>query len=158
VKLDDLAERLGCRLEGDGEIDIVGVATIQDAGPGEITFLANPKYEWALKTTRASAIVLKDDAPPAPCAMLRTRDPYLAFARAVGLFAPRWRPSSGVHALAAVAANAQIGRDVSIGAFVAVAEDVTIGDNTVIFPNVTIGPGARIGSDCVIHSNVSIRA
>jgi UDP-3-O-[3-hydroxymyristoyl] glucosamine N-acyltransferase len=157
VILRDLAERLGCRLEGDGEIDIVRVATIQDAGPGDITFLANPKYESALKATRASAILLKDDAPPAPCAMLRTRDPYLAFARAVGLFAPQWRPSPGVHAMAAVAANARIGRDVSIGAFVAVAEEVTIGDNTVIFPNVTIGPGARIGSDCVIHSNVSIR-
>jgi UDP-3-O-[3-hydroxymyristoyl] glucosamine N-acyltransferase len=157
VKLRDLAERLGCRLEGDGEIDIVRVATIQDARPGELTFLANPKYESALKTTRASAVLLKDDAPPAPCAMLRTRDPYLAFARAVGLFAPRWRPSAGVHAMAAVAADAQIGRDVSIGAFVAVGEDVTIGDNTVIFPNVTIGPGARIGNDCVIHSNVAIR-
>jgi UDP-3-O-[3-hydroxymyristoyl] glucosamine N-acyltransferase len=157
VKLRDLAERLGCRLEGDGEIDIVRVATIQDAGPGEITFLANPKYESALKTTRASAVLLKDDAPPAPCAMLRTRDPYLAFARAVGVFAPQWRPSAGVHPLAAVAAGARIGRDVSIGAFVAVAEDVTIGDHTVIFPNVTIGPGTHIGSECVIHSNVSIR-
>ena len=157
MKLHELAERLGCRLEGDGEIDIVRVATIQDAGPGEITFLANPKYESALKTTRASAVLLKDDAPAAPCAMLRTRDPYLAFARAVGLFAPQWRPASGVHPMAAVAADARLGCDVSIGAFVAVAEDVTIGDNTVIFPNVTIGPGARIGSDCVIHSNVSVR-
>ena len=157
MKLRDLAERLGCRLEGDGEIDIVRVATIQDAGPGELTFLANPKYESALKTTGAAAVVLKDDAPAAPCAMLRTRDPYLAFARAVGLFAPPWRPPSGVHPMAAVAADARIGRDVSIGAFVSVADDVTIGDSTVIFPNVTIGAGARIGSECVIHSNVSIR-
>jgi UDP-3-O-[3-hydroxymyristoyl] glucosamine N-acyltransferase len=157
VKLSDLAERLGCRLEGDGEIEIVRVATIQDAGPGELTFLANPKYEAALKSTRASAVLLNDDAPAAPCAMLRTRDPYLAFARAVGLFAPPWRPSSGVHAMAAVAPDARIGRDVSIGAFVSVADGVSIGDNTVIFPNVTIGTGACIGSDCVIHSNVSIR-
>jgi UDP-3-O-[3-hydroxymyristoyl] glucosamine N-acyltransferase len=157
VKLSDLAERLGCRLEGDGEIEIVRVATIQDAGPGELTFLANPKYEAALKSTRASAVLLNDDAPAAPCAMLRTRDPYLAFARAVGLFAPPWRPSSGAHAMAAVAPDARIGRDVSIGAFVSVADGVSIGDNTVIFPNVTIGTGACIGSDCVIHSNVSIR-
>jgi UDP-3-O-[3-hydroxymyristoyl] glucosamine N-acyltransferase len=157
VKLRDLSERLGCRLEGDGDIEIVRVATIQDAGPGEITFLANPKYEAALKSTRASAILLKDDAPAAPCAMLRTSDPYLAFARAVGLFAPPWRPPSGIHVMAAVAADARIGREVSIGAFVSVAEDVSIGDHTVIFPNVTIGSGARIGSDCIIHSNVSIR-
>src|SRR5262245_34454893 len=89
--------------------------------------------------------------------MLRTGDPYLAFARAVGLFAPAWRPPAGVHPMAAVAADARLGRDVSIGAFVAVGEGASIGDHTVIFPNVTIGPGARIGSDCVIHSNVAIR-
>ena len=89
--------------------------------------------------------------------MLRARDPYLAFARAVGLFAPAWRPSPGVHSLAALAADAQIGAEVSVGAFVAIGEGATIGDRTVVYPNVTIGPGARIGADCVIHSNVSVR-
>jgi UDP-3-O-[3-hydroxymyristoyl] glucosamine N-acyltransferase len=89
--------------------------------------------------------------------MLRARDPYLAFARAVGLFAPAWRPAPGVHALAAVAGDARLGAAVSIGAFVAIGEGATIGDRTIIFPNVTVGPGAHIGSDCVIHSNVAIR-
>jgi UDP-3-O-[3-hydroxymyristoyl] glucosamine N-acyltransferase len=157
VKLRDLAERLACRLDGDGEVEIVRVAGIQDAQPGDLTFLANPKYEAAVARTRASAIVLQDEAGPAPCAMLRTREPYLAFARAVGLFAPAWRPAPGVHAMAAVAADAAIGRDVSIGAFVAIGDGASIGDGTVIFPNVTIGPGVRIGADCVIHSNVAIR-
>ena len=157
MKLSELAERLECRLEGDGDIDIVRVAGIQDAGPGDVTFLANPKYEKAVSGTRASAVILRDDAAAAPCAMLRARDPYLAFARAVGLFAPNSRPAQGVHALAAVAADAQVGRDVSIAAFVAVGERATIGDRTVVFPNVTIGPGARIGADCIIHSNVAIR-
>jgi UDP-3-O-[3-hydroxymyristoyl] glucosamine N-acyltransferase len=157
VKLRDLAERLGCRLEGDGEIDIVRVATIQDAQPGDLTFLANPKYESALATTLASAVVLKDDVPAPPCAALRTPDPYLAFARAVGLFAPALRPAPGVHALAAIAAGVRLGRDVSIGPFVAVGEGATIGDNTVIYPNVTIGAEAHIGDDCVIHSNVAVR-
>ncbi len=157
MKLRELAERLACRLEGDGEVDIARVAGIHDAQPGDLTFLANPKYESLLPGTRASAVLLRDDAPAAPCAMLRTRDPYLSFARAVGLFAPEWRPASGVHPMAAVAADATIGRGASIGAFVSVGEGVSIGEGTVIFPNVTIGPGARIGSDCVIHSNVSIR-
>ena len=157
MKLRDLAERLGCRLEGDGDIDVRRVATIQDAGPGDITFLANPKYESALKTTRASAVLLRDDAPRAPCAMLHTADPYLAFARAVGLFAPAWRPPAGIDPQAAVASDAQIGRDVSIGAFVWVGDGASIGDNTVVFPNVTIGPGTRIGADCIIHSNTAIR-
>jgi UDP-3-O-[3-hydroxymyristoyl] glucosamine N-acyltransferase len=157
VKLRDLAERLGCRLDGDGDIDISRVATIQEAGPGDVTFLANPKYESALKATRASAVLLREDAPRAPCAMLRTADPYLAFARAVGLFAPAWRPAAGIHPQSAVAADARIGRDVSIGAFVWIGDGASIGDNTVIFPNVTIGPGTRIGADCVIHSNTAIR-
>ena len=157
MKLRELAERLACRLEGDGEVEIVRVAGIQHAQPGDLTFLANPKYESAMAQTRASAVLLKDSAPPAPCAMLRTAEPYLAFARAVGLFAPASRPAPGVDALAAVAADARIGQNVSIGAFVAIAEGVAIGENTVIFPNVTIGPGTQIGADCVIHSNVALR-
>jgi len=157
VKLRELADRLGCRLEGDGDIDIVRVAGIQDAQPGDLTFLANPKYESALPRTRASAVLLRDEAPAAPCAMLRTRDPYLAFARAVALFAPPWRPAAGVHPQAAVSPDARLGHNVSIGAFVVVSEGASIGDSTVVFPNVTIGPGARIGRDCVIHSNVAIR-
>jgi len=157
VKLRELAERLDCRLEGDGDVEIRRVAGIQTAEAGDVTFLANPKYEKALRTTRASAVILKGDAPAAPCAMLRAKDPYLAFARAVGLFAPVSRPAPGVHMSASVAPDAQIGVDVSLGPFVAVGEGAAIGDRTIVFPNVTIGPGTRIGSDCVIHSNVSIR-
>jgi UDP-3-O-[3-hydroxymyristoyl] glucosamine N-acyltransferase len=157
VKLRELAERLGCRLEGDGEIEIVRVAGIQSAQPGDLTFLANPKYEKTLGQTRASAVILREQTTGAPCGVLRARDPYLAFARAVGLFAPAWRPSPGVHAMAAIAADVQIGRHVSIGAFVSIGEGASVGDNTVIFPNVTIGPGARVGADCVIHSNVALR-
>lgn len=157
VKLRELADRLGCRLDGDGEIEITRVAGIQDAGPGDLTFLANSKYQAALARTRASAVLLRDEVPAAPCAMLRTPEPYLAFARAVGIFAPAWRPAPGVHALAAVAADARLGQDVSIGPFVSIGEGASIGDHTVIFPNVTVGPGARIGHDCVIHSNVAIR-
>ena len=157
MKLRELAERLACRLEGDGEIEIVRVAGIEDAGPGDLTFVANTKYLGALANTRASAVLLREDAPAAPCAMLRAPDPYLAFARAVGLFAPRWQPEPGVHAMAAVARDASLGDRVSIGAFVSVGEGVTIGDRTIVFPNVTIGPGARIGADCILHSNVAIR-
>jgi UDP-3-O-[3-hydroxymyristoyl] glucosamine N-acyltransferase len=157
VKLSELAARLECRLEGDGDLDIVRVAGIQDAGPGDLTFLANAKYEKLLPSTRASAVILRDGTPAPLTNVLRARDPYLAFARAVGLFAPSSRPSPGVHSLAAVAADVELGRDVSIGPFVAIADGVTIGDGTVIYPNVTIGTGARIGRDCTIHSNVSIR-
>lgn len=155
--LRELAERLECRLEGDGGIEISGVAGLREAGPGDLTFLANPKYQGTLADTRAAAVLLRDDASSAPCAILRTPDPYLAFARAVGLFAPAARPAPGVHPMSAVAADAVLGRDVSIGAFVAIGEGASIGDRTVVYPNVTIGPGARVGTDCVIHSNVSLR-
>jgi UDP-3-O-[3-hydroxymyristoyl] glucosamine N-acyltransferase len=157
MTLRELAERLGCRLEGDGDIEIVRVEGIETAGPGDVTFLANPKYAATLAATRASAVIARADVPAGRCAMLRTEEPYLAFARAVGLLAPATRPATGVHALAAVAASATLGRDVSIAPFVAVGEGARIGDRTVIFPNVTIGPGAVIGDDCVIHSNVAVR-
>jgi UDP-3-O-[3-hydroxymyristoyl] glucosamine N-acyltransferase len=157
VKLRDLADRLECRLDGDGNVEITRVAGIEAARPGDLTFVANPKYISEMATTRASAVIVRPEAPAAACATLRTDEPYLAFARAVALFAAAWRPAPGVHALAAVASDAQIGRDVSIGAFVAVGEGACIGDRSVIFPNVTIGAGAAIGADCVIHSNVAIR-
>jgi UDP-3-O-[3-hydroxymyristoyl] glucosamine N-acyltransferase len=157
VKLRDLADRLSCRLEGDGEIEILRVAGLQAARPGDVTFLANRKYESMLGTTGASAVLLEKVNPAAPCAMLLTPEPYLAFARAVGLFAPASKPAVGVHALAAVSASATVGDGVSVGAFVAIGEGASIGERTVIFPNATIGPGVRIGSDSVIHSNVAVR-
>ena len=157
MKLSALAERLECQLEGDGDIDIVRVAGIQDAGPGDLSFVANTKYEKCLSTTGASAVILRVGGPSAPCAILRAQDPYLAFAHAVGMFAPVWRPTPGVDGLASVASDATLGRDVSVGAFVAIGEGARVGDRTVIYPNVTIGRGTFVGDDCVIHSNVSIR-
>jgi len=157
VKLRELAARLDCVLDGDGDIDIVRVAGIHDAGPGDVTFLANPKYEKALAGTRASAAILPTNGPAAPCAMLRSPEPYLAFARAVRVFAPDDRPAAGVHSMTAIAGDARLGQDVAIGPFVVVGASASIGDRTQIYPNVTIGPGVRIGDDCVIHANVSIR-
>ena len=157
MKLRDLATRLDCRLEGDGDVDIVRVAGIAEAGPGDLTFVANTKYQGAVNATRASAVILRDDGGPAPCAVLRARDPYLAFARAVGVFAPDERPASGVHPFAAVSPEASIGTDVSIGPFVAIGPGASIGSRTVLHPHVTIGPGAVIGEDCVIHAHASVR-
>jgi UDP-3-O-[3-hydroxymyristoyl] glucosamine N-acyltransferase len=160
LKLRDIAERLQCRLEGDGEVDIVGVAGIQQAQPGDLTFVANPRYLPALATTHASAVILgpgKAGDPGAPCAVLHTDDPYSAFARAVSLFATTVRPAAGIDRLSAVADGASIGADVSIGPFVTVGAGATIGARTIIFPNVVIGADAQVGDDCVIHPQVSIR-
>lgn len=157
LKLRDIAERLQCRLEGDGEIEIHRVNGIEDAGPGDLTFFTNPKYARALRATRASAVILSDKAEPAPCAMLRAAHPYLAFAKAVELFAVSARPPAGIHRLADVAATATIAPDAVIGAFTVVGEGARVGARTLVYPLVTIGAGAHVGDDCVVHTHVSIR-
>jgi len=160
LKLRDIADRLQCRLEGDGDLDIAGVAAIHQAQPGDLTFVANVRYLPQLTTTRASAVILgrtKGAMPRVACAVLHTDDPYSAFARAVALFAPDTRPGPGVHELSAIAPDAAIGADVSIGPFVTVGAGASVGARTIVHPNVVIGPGARIGDDCVIHSQASIR-
>jgi UDP-3-O-[3-hydroxymyristoyl] glucosamine N-acyltransferase len=157
MTLGDLAARLGCRLDGDPSIVVTRVARIEDAGPGDVTFLANPKYAAKLAGTRASAVIAGESTTGAPCAVLRSAHPYLAFAEAVGVLTPAVRPSIGVSALASVDKTARIGTDVAIGAFVSIAPDASIGDRTILAPHVVIGAGASIGSDCVIHAHVSVR-
>jgi UDP-3-O-[3-hydroxymyristoyl] glucosamine N-acyltransferase len=157
VTLADLAARLGCRLDGDGAIEITRVATLDQAGPGDLTFLANPRYAQAARQTRASAIILADDAAPVPCAMLRSAHPYRTFADALAVFGRRERPADGVHPTAVVAPDARLGQGVSIGPFVVVGAGVELGDRVVLHPHVVLGPGVRIGEDSVLHARVSVR-
>jgi UDP-3-O-[3-hydroxymyristoyl] glucosamine N-acyltransferase len=157
MKLSEVAERLNCRLEGDGTIEIGRVAGLEQAQPGDLTFFANSRYAPALRRTRASAVILKDGEGPAPCAMLRTAEPYLAFANALGLFVSAPRPEAGVDRLSYVAKGAVLGRDVSVGPFSSIGKGARVGDRTVIYPNVYIGEGAVIGDDCIIHSHVAVR-
>jgi UDP-3-O-[3-hydroxymyristoyl] glucosamine N-acyltransferase len=157
LKLREIAERLECRLDGDGDIEIRRVAGIEDAGAGDLTFFANPKYASELRRTAASAVILGDGAEAAPCAMLRARHPYLAFAKAVELFADPHRPASGIHRFADVAPTAVVAPDASVGAFAVVDEGAHVGARTIVHPHVTIGREARVGDDCVIHCHASIR-
>jgi UDP-3-O-[3-hydroxymyristoyl] glucosamine N-acyltransferase len=162
LKLKDLADRLRCRLEGDGSVEIRRMAAIDQAGPGDLTFVSNPKYIPLLGTTRASAVIVgealrRHPRPQPRCALLRAGDPYTAFAEAVRLFAPAAPPVRGVDRLSAVAADAAVGADVSIGPFVTIGPRASIGDRTIIYPNVVVGAGARIGADCTVHSHVAIR-
>jgi UDP-3-O-[3-hydroxymyristoyl] glucosamine N-acyltransferase len=157
VTLSDLAKRLDCRLEGDGALDITGVAGLEQAKPGDLTFYSNPKYGAALRATRASAVIAGDDAPAPACAVLRSPHPYLAFAKAVEILAPPERPAPGVHPLASIGAGVTLGEQVSIGPFVAIADGASIGARTIVYPHVAIGRGTIVGDDCVIHARVSIR-
>jgi UDP-3-O-[3-hydroxymyristoyl] glucosamine N-acyltransferase len=157
VTLAELARRLDCRLEGDGALEVVRVAGIEDAQPGEVTFLANSKYLSRLAATRASAVIADDSITHAPCAVLRSAQPYLAFARAVGLLTPPIWPAPGINPHAAIDPAARLGADVSVGAFVSIGARAEIGARTVLYPHVVIGPGVHVGADCVIHAHASIR-
>jgi len=159
MTLSELAARLNCPFEGPAETDIVRVSGIEQAGPGDLTFIANPKYLSQLGSTRASAVIVMPAvrATPGGPALLRSDNPYLTFAAAIGLFAKVVPPPRGVDRLSAIAPDATIGQEVSIGPFVTVGRGASIGDRTVVYPSVTIGPGARLGADCVVHAHVSIR-
>src|SRR5690242_20409703 len=100
MKLRDLAGLLGCRFEGDGEIEIHGVAGMEHAAPGHLTFLANPKYAPKVRHTRASAILVSEPLTGLEIASLVSENPYLDFARALALFYQPPRPAPGVHPLA----------------------------------------------------------
>jgi UDP-3-O-[3-hydroxymyristoyl] glucosamine N-acyltransferase len=157
VTLADLAAALGCPFEGDGSLNLVRVATIEQAGPGDLTFLANMKYLRALGGTRASALIAPPGVEGAPCAVIRSDEPYVALAQAAALLMPAERPPAGTHPMASVASDAQVAPTASIGAFAVVGPRARIGERTVIQPHVVIGAGAVIGADCLLHAHVSIR-
>ena len=157
MKLQAIAERLGCQLDGDGSIDIRRITGLEEAGLGDLTFLSNPKYQWRLRSTRASAIIISNTAPPLEVATLRTEDPYLTFARAIDLFYTPPEPAPGIHPTAVVAKSVRFGRNLRIGPFCFVDDGVELGDNALLHSHVSIYRGVRIGRDFVAHSHVSVR-
>ncbi|HVB57690.1 MAG TPA: UDP-3-O-(3-hydroxymyristoyl)glucosamine N-acyltransferase [Candidatus Acidoferrales bacterium] len=157
MKLGEIAAKLGCELEGDANLEMTGVAGIEDAQAGDLTFLANRKYRSALETTAASAILVARDAGPMRIAALRSPNPYLAFARAIELFHPAPRYSPGIHSTAVVAHSAKIGAGAHIGPYCFVDEDVELGRNAVLHSFVALYRGARIGDDFFAHAHACVR-
>ncbi|HYY58382.1 MAG TPA: UDP-3-O-(3-hydroxymyristoyl)glucosamine N-acyltransferase [Pyrinomonadaceae bacterium] len=160
MKLAELAERTGARLEqGDGETVILGAAGLDEATPGHITFLSNPRYTPRVQTTRASAIYLGENVPVsrAEIAVLRARDPYLAYTRALRLFHPEPEFAPFIHPTAFIDPTAQVAPDVWIGACASIGRDAQIGSQVRIFPNATIYDRVQIGAGSVIHSGVALR-
>ena len=163
MKLQELAGKLGCRLEGNPELEIRGVAGIDHAEPGQLTFLANRRYVPLLKTTKASAVLLEEGVPVQregelqALAALRTAHPYLAFAKAIELFyaAPVYRP--GKHPTAVLAPSAKIGVRAHIGPYCFIDEEVEIGERAVLHSFVTIYRGAKIGTDFFAHAHAVVR-
>ncbi len=157
MKLREIAERLGCRLVGDGEVEITGVAGIEQAGPTELTFLANPKYAPKLKHCRAAAILVSEPVTKVPIRSLVSENPYLDFARALELFYQPPRPAPGIHPTAVISPSACVGENASIGAYVVIGDQVRLGRNAVLYPHVVIYQGAEIGDDFCAHSFAVVR-
>jgi UDP-3-O-[3-hydroxymyristoyl] glucosamine N-acyltransferase len=163
MKLSDLAEKLSCRLEGDPSSEVSGIAGMDHAIPGQITFLANRRYFPLLRFTRATAIFVEEgirierDPGLPPLAALRSGNPYLAFARAIELFYLPPSYAAGVHATAVVANSARVGFGAHIGPYCFIDEDATIGDHAVLHSFVTVYRGARIGDHFFAHAHAVVR-
>ena len=159
ITLGELAGRIGAALEnGDPERTVGRLASLSEAGPGDLSFLSNPAYAGQLAVTRAEAVVVGRDAvPAASAALLRVDNPDLAFARAAEFIAPPPpRPEPGVHPAAVVSPAARLGAGVSVGAGVVVEAGAAVGDRTVLYPGVYIGPESSVGPDSVLYPNVTV--
>jgi UDP-3-O-[3-hydroxymyristoyl] glucosamine N-acyltransferase len=157
ITLRELARKLDCPFEGDGAVKITGVAGLEQAGPGELVFLAQAKFRPLLEQTKASAAVVPLDLPFSRLPVLRSADPHRTFVLAARLFYEPYRPAPGIHPAAVVSPSARIGEGVSVGAFSVIGDGVEIGAGTVVFPHVTVYPGVKIGAGCIIHSGVELR-
>jgi UDP-3-O-[3-hydroxymyristoyl] glucosamine N-acyltransferase len=157
MKLRDLAAHLGATLHGEGETEITGVAGIEEATAGQITFVSNPRYAPAAKTTQASAVLVEPDFPQISAATLRLANPYLAFAQTIELLHPSLAYAPGVHPTAVIDPTATIGTGAHIGAYVVVGAGVRLGDGAVLLPHVVIYPGVTAGRHLFAHAHAVVR-
>ena len=155
--VDELAAAVGGKVAGNGAAVIRGVNGIKEAGPDDVTFVANPKYWAALKATRAGAVVVAPETEAAGLTLIKTPNPYAAFASVIVMFAPPAETPEGISGLAYIHEKAKIGKGVALGPFVTVQEDAAIGDRTTLGAGTYVGRGAVVGADCLIYPNVTIR-
>ena len=156
--LAELAAALNGEVVGDGSIEVRDVAGIREALPGDVTFIANSRYDSYLEETHASAVICGRDTPDARVPLIRVDNPYLAFQLAVRIFRPdRDRPAPGVHPTAVVAPDVALGRDASIGAWCVVEAGARIGDRAVIMAHGYIGHRVQIGEETCLHPRVTVR-
>src|SRR5215510_4635482 len=159
MKLSELAKLTGARLEGiTDDIEITGAAGLDEAGEGHVTFLANPRYTPRVNTTRASAIYLSEEAQTErQISILRVKDPYLAYTRALRIFHPEAELEPFIHPAAVIDPTARLAARVAIGACSVIGRNAFIGDDVLIHPNVTIYDDVTIGRGSIIHSGAAIR-
>jgi len=159
MKLKDLAERLGAELlpESAGETQVSGVAGIEEAGVGQVTFVSNPKYAGLAKTTKAAAVIVEPGFVEVSVPTLRIKNSYLAFAKAIEVFHPRPAYAVGVHATAVVHETAKVGERAHIGAYVVIGEHCVVGDDAVVLPHVVLYPNVTVGARFFAHAHAVVR-
>lgn len=157
MKLGELAKRLGAELRGDAGLEITGVKGIEEAGPTEITFVANPKYGALARKTHAAAVLVEPEFPEIETATVRIKNPYLAFSRTLGIFyqPPVYAP--GIHPTAVIDPTAVIGEGAHVGAYVVVGPRVRLGDHATLLPHVVLYPGVQAGSRLFAHAHAVVR-
>ncbi|MDD5347473.1 MAG: UDP-3-O-(3-hydroxymyristoyl)glucosamine N-acyltransferase [Candidatus Omnitrophica bacterium] len=156
--LGEIARFVNGELVGDAATPVSGVAGIEDAREGDITFLASPKYAAFLSRTAASAVIVGRDVSVKGKPVIRTDNPSLAFVKAVSFLFPQQQTHfEGIHASASIAKGVKLGKKTAVGAFVVIEEGSSVGDNTVIYPHTYVGRDCSIGKDALIYANVSIR-
>ena len=159
MKLSELVQQIGGSLEGDGQIEVFGVAGICEAEAGEVSFIANPKYAVEAAKTRATAVIVSEDwNAESPVALIRASNPDAAFAKAAMLFyTPVPLPEEGIHPSAVVAEDVEMGEGVRIGPLCVVESGVKIGAGTIISAQCYIGHQVQIGKNSKLYPQVSIR-
>ena len=155
--VDEIAAAVNGEVVGDGGAVIRGVNGIKEAGPDDVTFVANPKYKAALKETRAGAVIVAPKTEAAGLTLIKAANPYAAFARIVVMFAPPTEAPEGISELAYIHEKARIGEGVAVGPFVTVWEDAVVGDRTTLGAGTYVGSASAVGADCLIYPNVTIR-
>jgi UDP-3-O-[3-hydroxymyristoyl] glucosamine N-acyltransferase len=157
MKLGKLAKQLGAELRGDAELEVTGVKGIEEAGPTEVTFVANPKYGGLARKTRAAAVLVEPEFPEIEAATLRIKNPYYAFSRALGLFYQPPAYPTGIHPTAVIDPSAEIGEGAHIGAYVVVGPNVRLGPHATLLSHVVLYPGVQAGSHLFAHAHAVVR-
>jgi len=155
--LGELAVRFALELRGDPDTRVAHVATLAQAAPGTLSFLADSRHRRELATTRASAVVLAAaDAPACPVAALVTENPRLAFAHMAALLHPEPKYAAGIHPTAVIAAGARIPESATVGALAVIEEDVELGERSWVGPGCIVQRGARLGADTRLVARVTL--
>lgn len=155
--LEELARKIGATFEGDGSLRLTGIAPLDSAHEGDLTFLTNPRYAKAVETTGASAVLCAKSVPMVSKAFLLASNPYAALAKAISLFFPPKVPVPGIQMGAWVDPQSSIHPQACVAAGVAIAAGARIGARSVLYPGVYVGEDAVVGEDCLLYPNVTLR-